>query len=217
MWTYFQRAREPIDSFTHFIGILLAGAGTLLVVTTGLIAGTPRTYAAAGLVFCISMLALYTASSVYHYYNGRADRLRRLRKFDHSMIYVLIAGTYTPIYFRYQPLPHALVFMGGLWGIAIAGILVKMCWITAPNWLSAAVYILMGWALVFDFSIFAHMPAGMTALLATGGVSYTVGGVMYALKKPDLWPNFGHHELFHIFVLVGTFFHFLAIYFYVIL
>ncbi|MCQ4949472.1 PAQR family membrane homeostasis protein TrhA [Bittarella massiliensis (ex Durand et al. 2017)] len=216
MPSFFSRARDPVDSYTHFIGIALAGLGSILIAVGALVNRTPLRYALPALVFCLSMLALYTASTVYHYSNGDPARVRRLRKLDHSMIYVLIAGTYTPIFFRFQPFGRAALFIGILWGVALAGIAVKLVWITAPNWVSALVYLVMGWSILFDLSIFSRMDGGMIALLAIGGVCYTVGAVMYVLKRPNPSPRFGHHELFHIFVLLGTFFHFMAVLFYVV-
>jgi hemolysin III len=139
-----------------------------------------------------------------------------LRKLDHAMIYVLIAGSYTPICFLNLPLKEAVVFTAVIWGIALVGIVAKIFWIKAPNWVSAVIYILMGWALVIDINEFwAANHQGMI-FIALGGITYTIGGIIYAIKKPCFTKYFGFHELFHIFVLLGSFFHFYGIYNYMI-
>ena len=155
--------------------------------------------------------------SDYHYYNGPVFKQEYLRKLDHAMIYVLIAGSYTPICLKFMEGMHGILFVCGVWAVALCGILVKLCWMNAPRALYTGFYLLMGWAIVFDWKALELIPAGAIALLLAGGISYSIGAVFYILKKPNPSPTFGFHELFHVFILLGTFFHFLAVVFYVVL
>ena len=172
--------------------------------------------AAAAVVFCLSLIALYSASSVYHF-SGRGEAvLQRLKKLDHSMIYVLIAGSYTPIILKFMPAPRSYVFLGVIWLIALTGIAIKLLWIDAPRLIGTALYLALGWAIAFDFGVVLSMPAPAIALLAAGGLSYTVGGVIYIAKKPNLGKMIGFHELFHLFVIVGSVCHYLMVFLYVL-
>lgn len=214
---YFNHAREPVNSFTHFIGAALSVFGTFLLVF-----GTLEEPAfsvrilAGGVIFGLSLVALYSASSLYHYVNCPAHILKRLRKLDHAMIYVLIAGTYTPLFLRFSQGETGVRLCAAMWGAALAGIILKVLWMEAPRWLSTLFYVGMGWAIVFDPSTLHSMPAGCLMLIAAGGVAYTAGAVIYGLKKPNLSIRLGFHELFHLFVLLGSLLHFLAVYRYVI-
>ena len=169
-------------------------------------------------VFGLSSISLYSASCIYHYYNASEDNKIKLilRKLDHSMIYVLIAGTYTPICLSYLEFPHSLYFLIAIWLIAIIGIIIKLFWMRAPRFVSTIFYLLMGWALIFDLPAFSDVPLGCFGLIAAGGISYSIGAVIYILKKPNWFKNFGFHELFHIFVMVGSAFHFLAVIIYIL-
>ena len=168
------------------------------------------------LVFCLSLISLYSASSVYHF-SGRGEAvLRRLKKLDHSMIYVLIAGSYTPIILKFMPAPRSYIFLGVIWLIALTGIAIKLLWIDAPRLIGTALYLALGWAIAFDFGVVLSMPAPAIALLAAGGLAYTVGGVIYIAKKPNLGLMIGFHELFHLFVIVGSVCHYLMVFLYVL-
>lgn len=170
--------------------------------------------------FSLSMLALYTASAVYHYYPGTADSSgvkRRLRKMDHSMIYVLIAGSYTPFSVVLLPQPKGTRFCLLLWGVAAVGILVKIFWINAPRILSTAIYLVMGWAVVFvakDFAACLGQPC--LTLVALGGVCYSVGAVFYAIKSPTSRPSGRSTRFSTLLILAGSLLHYLAVYFYVL-
>lgn len=213
----FTKAREPFSSYSHFIGAVLSGVGLLLLLVRLLVDDTVTVQMAlASAVFCLSLIALYSASSVYHF-SGRGEAvLRRLKKLDHSMIYVLIAGSYTPIMLRYMPAPRSYAFLGVIWAIALAGIAIKLLWIDAPRFLGTVLYLALGWAIAFDFGVVLSMPAPAIALLAAGGLSYTVGGVVYIIKKPNLGPVLGFHELFHLFVIAGSVCHYLMVFLYVL-
>lgn len=210
--------REPGSALTHFIGMMMAiFAAIPLLVKAGLTSGERNLIAMA--VFMGSMILLYGASATYHSVNLTGKWLRVFRKIDHMMIFVLIAGSYTPV---------CLIVLGGqlgytmlavVWGIAIAGMVIKACWITCPKWFSSVIYIAMGWVCVLVFGkLFQTLPAAGFLWLLAGGVIYTIGGVIYALKLPifnSKHKEFGSHEVFHLFVMGGSICHFIFMYLYV--
>lgn len=210
--------REPGSAITHYVGMLLAVFAAIpLLVKAGVTSGDRNMAAMA--VFMISMILLYGASAMYHSVNLSGSKLKIFRKIDHMMIFVLIAGTYTPV---------CLIILGGqigytllavVWGIAAAGILVKALWITCPKWFSSILYIAMGWVCVFVFgTLWRTLPLGGFLWLLAGGIIYTVGGIIYALKLPifnSRHRSFGSHEIFHIFCMLGSFCHFVFMYLYV--
>ena len=211
-----ERGRDPYDALrpwsaiTHGAGATLAVLGTLLLllhVHTGL-------QFAAFAAYGVSMIVLYTASTLYHCLRTSVPTRRRLRKLDHCSICLLIAGSYTPICLLALNDSCGFTLLAGVWGFALAGILLSLCWITAPRWLSAAVYLCMGWLVVFALKplVLALPFEGMFWLVA-GGVLYSVGGVLYALKWPGRNnPRFGCHEIFHVFILLGSVCHYLNMY-----
>lgn len=212
----FLKAREPFSSYSHFIGAVLSGAGLGCMLLRMLLAGAGMVTMFSVTLFCLSLIALYSASSIYHF-SGRGESvLRILKKLDHSMIYVLIAGSYTPIVLKYMPYPKAAYFVGTIWAIALFGIAVKLLWIDAPRFLGTILYLLLGWAIVADFSVVLSMPAPAIALLATGGLSYTIGGLIYIAKRPNFGQVIGFHEVFHLFVLAGSIAHYFMVFLYVI-
>ena len=213
----FLRAREPFSSYSHFVGAVLSGVGLFAMVLRLLLddAGSGQ-MAAAAVVFCLSLIALYSASSIYHF-SGRGEAvLRRLKKLDHSMIYVLIAGSYTPVVLRFMPAPRSYVFLGAIWLVALTGIAVKLLWIDAPRLIGTALYLALGWAVAFDFGVVLSMPAPAIALLAAGGLAYTAGGIIYIAKRPNPSAVLGFHELFHLFVIAGSLCHYLMVFWYVL-
>ena len=218
MYSYFKNAREPMSSYTHFLGVIFAVVGTVFLFVLNNLTGnfSARMFVSI-LAFGGSMLALYSASSIYHYYKGPVLKQEYLRKLDHAMIYVLIAGSYTPICLKFMEGAHGILFVLGIWAVALCGIFVKMFWMNAPRALYTGFYLLMGWAIIFDWKTLSLMPAGAIGLLLAGGIAYSIGAVFYILKKPNISDRFGFHELFHVFILLGTFFHFLAVVFYVVL
>ena len=166
-----------------------------------------------------SMILLYGASAAYHSVNLAGKYLQFFRKLDHMMIFVLIAGSYTPV---------CLIVLGGdvgytllalVWGIAVAGMLVKACWITCPKWFSSVIYIAMGWVCVLVFGrLLDTLCAAAFFWLLAGGIIYTAGGIIYALKLPlfnTRHKSFGSHEVFHLFVMAGSVCHFIFMYLYV--
>jgi hemolysin III len=210
--------RDPGSAITHFIGMILAILAAIPLLAKAEIQAGGLTLAAMA-VFMGSMILLYGASTLYHSVKVSAYVLRIFRKIDHMMIFVLIAGSYTPV---------CLIVLGGrqgyfllalVWGIAAAGILIKAFWITCPKWFSSGIYIAMGWVCVLVFGQLLHaLPPGAFAWLLAGGLIYTMGGVIYALKLPIFNGKhkfFGSHEIFHIFVMGGSICHFIFMYVYV--
>ncbi|MGL6199126.1 MAG: PAQR family membrane homeostasis protein TrhA [Lachnospiraceae bacterium] len=211
--------KEPGSAITHFIGMLMAifAAVPLLIKA----AGEPsRLYLISAAVYVISLILLYAASTSYHTFDlsERANTL--LKKIDHMMIFILIAGSYTPI---------CLITLGGrtgkillaiVWSFAIVGILFKAFWVYCPKWVSSVLYIGMGWTCVLAFSkILNAMSTAAFGWLLAGGIIYTVGGIIYALKLPifsKLSKNFGIHEIFHLFVMGGSICHFIVMYVFIL-
>lgn len=219
MRKFFSYAQDPVSCETHAIGAAAAFAGGFLFLIRALKVGAPTLALAAAMCFCLSMMALYSASAIYHFYPGTAQSggvKRFLRKMDHGMIYVLIAGSYTPFCLVLLPQPKGTRFCLVLWAVAIAGILAKLLWINAPRILSTAVYLIMGWAVVFVAKDFAVLGQPCLTLVALGGVCYSVGAVFYAIKKPNISAEWTFHEIFHLLILAGSLFHYLAVYFYVL-
>lgn len=219
MKRFFSLAQDPISCGTHAIGAGAAFAGGVFFLIRAVWAGAQVLALAAAMCFCLSMLALYSASAIYHFYPGDITSggvKRRLRKMDHSMIYVLIAGSYTPFSLVLLPQPKGTRFCLILWGVAIAGTLVKLLWINAPRMLSTAFYLVMGWAVLFVWRDFTAIGQPCLTLVALGGVCYSVGAVLYAVKKPNISAEWTFHEIFHLLILAGSFFHYLAVFFYVL-
>ena len=213
----FLKAREPFSCYSHFVGAVLSAVGLFALLVRLLVQpDISGQLAGAAVVFCLSLIALYSASSAYHF-SGRGEAVvRRLKKLDHSMIYVLIAGSYTPIILKFMPAPRCFVFLGVIWLIALTGIAVKLLWIDAPRLIGTVLYLALGWAIAFDFGVVLSMPSPAVELLAAGGLSYTVGGIIYILKKPNFSRLLGFHELFHPFVIAGSVCHYLMVMLYVL-
>jgi len=209
--------REPGSAITHGIALLMAmlAAAPLLVKAS---ASSPLCLEAMT-VFISSMILLYAASTIYHSVTVPPRVLKVFRKADHMMIFVLIAGTYTPVCLLTLGHQLGMRMCAVIWLLAAAGMIIKMCWITCPKWFSSVIYIAMGWSCVFVLRPIADsLGAGGMAWLAAGGVIYTVGGVIYALKVPLFdarHANFGSHEIFHLFVMGGSLCHFICMYKYV--
>ena len=209
-----KKLREPVSGLTHLFGALLSVLGLILLVYQA----QTTTQTLAFIIYGISLILLYSASSLYHLLPVSQNALLNLRRFDHMMIYVLIAGTYTP--FTLLAL-HGIMKWGMfsiVWALAFTGIIFKIVWFNAPRWLSTIFYLGMGWLAIIMFPDLLHNFSidGMY-WIGLGGLAYTVGAVIYAIKKPDPIPKvFGFHEIWHIFVLVGSFCHFWSVYEYLI-
>lgn len=211
--------KEPGSAITHFIGMLMAifAAVPLLIKA----AHEPsRIYVISLAVYSVSMILLYAASTTYHTFDISAKINTILKKWDHMMISVLIAGSYTPICLLVLKGKTGLILLAIVWSFAIVGILIKAFWVYCPKWVSSILYIGMGWTCVLAFTqILNSMSRTSFIWLLTGGIIYTVGGIIYALKLPifnSKHKNFGSHEIFHLFVMAGSACHFIVMYCYLI-
>ncbi|MCI5773112.1 MAG: hemolysin III family protein [Erysipelotrichaceae bacterium] len=216
MYKWFKNARDPISSYTHFLGVVFGALFLLLALGKGFIVGSKGLWILGTSIFALTIMMLYGASSYYHYLPKNHDKLTFYRKLDHSMIYVLIAGSYTPVCLRFFALRHALIFLGIIWAIAILGIAVKILWLNSPRIFYTLLYLIMGWAVIFDFKSFLVMPSNCLLLITIGGIAYTIGGIIYIIKQPNINNAWGFHELFHIFILIGTIFQAMACFIYMV-
>ena len=211
--------REPGSAITHFIGMVMAGLAAMPLLAKAGLSGSTREVTAI-MIFVGSMVLLYGASAVYHSLTVSDRVLRIFRKLDHMMIFVLIAGSYTPVCMIVLGGKSGYTLLAAVWGIAAVGMLIKALWITCPKWFSSVIYIAMGWVCVFVFGqLTATLSKGAFFWLLAGGVIYTVGGIIYALRLPifnSKHINFGSHEIFHLFVMAGSVCHFIFMYRYVV-
>jgi hemolysin III len=199
------RLRGVIHQWSFFVAL---GAGAALV------AWAPAGRAtAACAIYAGALAGLLGSSALYHRVTWRPQVRAWLRRLDHSMIFVLIAGTYTPFAVLVLEEPMSAVVLVGVWGGAVAGIVVTLLWIDAPKWLAASAYVALGWfGLMALPQIVERAGAGALALLLTGGIAYTAGAVVYARRRPDPRPaTFGYHEIFHVLVVVAALAHFVAV------
>ncbi len=207
--------KDPGSALTHFIAMILA----ILAATPLLIKASSEPgwlHLAALAVFIISMILLYAASTIYHTLDISPKVNKLLRKLDHMMIFILIAGTYTPVCLIVLGDRTGWNLLALVWGIAAAGILIKALWITCPKWFSSLLYIAMGWVCILAITrIVQALPREAFLWLLAGGLIYTLGGIIYALKLPLFnarHKNFGSHEIFHLFVMGGSFCHYMMMY-----
>ena len=206
----FSKIREPVNSLTHFGGAITAFFGEialLVIASSGVLKITSV------IIYGLSLIAMFSASGVYHLAKGKPAALQTLRKLDHSAIFLLIAGTYTPF--------CLIAFTGfwhwGLltiiWAFAVVGVVVKIFYVKAPRWLNAGIYVIMGWLCVMAAPQMRSVLSASTIVwLFAGGVIYTLGAVIYATKIFNFLPGkFGFHEIWHIFVLLGALAHFISV------
>lgn len=204
------RMQNPIRGFLHGGAAVAALAGTVYLVirtwgnTTALVGS---------LVFGVALLVMYAVSSLYHSVPWRETWKRRLQRVDHSMIYLVVAGTFTPI--ALAGLEGAAVWwcLSLMWTIALVGISLKFVLPNVKTWLSVTLQLLMGWTVIFwTPQIWDTLGAGAIVLIAIGGLFYTAGSIIFLTKRPVLYPrSFSYHELFHVFVVLASVLHFLAI------
>ena len=204
-----RRLREPVSGLTHLAGVLLALIALIVLLTrTG---GRVDQIVAFG-IFGLSLIALYSASALYHLLPVSPAATARLRRLDHMTIFILIAGTATSVCVLALEGGWRASLLGLIWTLALCGVALKLLWMEAPRWLSVGVYLAMGWlAVIAASAIFRAIPYGGIAWILGGGLVYSAGALIYALKRPNLVPGvFGFHELWHLFVLAGSACHFWA-------
>jgi hemolysin III len=217
---YLFRAKDPGSALTHFIGFIIALFAAFPLLIQASIAGVGIAGMVSLSIFMLSMLMLYAASTLYHTINLSENGNLILKKIDHMMIFVLIAGTYTPVCVLMLNSKTGMVMLLTVWGIAVAGMILKAVWVTCPKWFSSVIYIAMGWICILALpQIISSISPIQFFWLFTGGIMYTMGGVIYALKLSvfnEIHKNFGSHEIFHLFVMAGSFCHYICIYLFLV-
>lgn len=214
-----KHVKDPGSAITHFIGMLMAVFAAVPLIIKATHEPSPI-YVVSIAIYAASLILLYAASTTYHTFD-RSEKVNTiLKKIDHMMISVLIAGSYTPICLLVLGGRLGIILLAIVWSIAIAGILIKAFWVYCPKWVSSVLYIGMGWTCVLAFTqlLNSMSPAAFGWLLA-GGLIYTAGGIIYALKLPLFnmkHKDFGSHEIFHLFVMGGSICHFVVMYAFVL-
>lgn len=210
-----KKIKDPVSGFTHLIGAALSIAGLVFLIINVASHSNEKAWDIVSFtIFGTGLILLYTFSSLYHLLNVGEKATKILRKFDHIMIYILIAATYTPICLGPLRGPWGWSVFGIVWGIAIVGTVLTSVWLAAPRWLTTCLYLAMGWTVIVAIypmiTIFndLNMLHSLWWLLA-GGILYTIGAIVYALKWPPFKNKyFGFHEIFHIFVMLGSLCHY---------
>ena len=214
-----KHVKDPGSAITHFIGMLMAVFAAVPLIIKATHEPSPI-YVVSIAIYAASLILLYAASTTYHTFD-RSEKINTiLKKIDHMMISVLIAGSYTPICLLVLGGRLGIILLAIVWSIAIAGILIKAFWVYCPKWVSSVLYIGMGWTCVLAFTqlLNSMSPAAFGWLLA-GGLIYTAGGIIYALKLPIFnmkHKDFGSHEIFHLFVMGGSICHLVVMYAFVL-
>jgi len=207
--TYYPYLEEKINVYTHALGLLLSVAALVLLVVKSSLTGTVW-HIVSFSIFGASLIILYAASTFFH--NAKNLKIRkRLNIFDHASIYILIAGTYTPYTLVTLNGTLGWVIFGITWGIALTGVILKLFFTGKYEKISTIAYVLMGWIIIFAFKpLLSNLPFEGIAWLVAGGIAYTIGAVLYSINRLSF-----NHAIFHVFVLLGSFCHFISIYFYV--
>lgn len=211
--------KDPASAITHFIAAVFSFGASAPLLIKAAQTGSPTALIAMA-VYSLSLLALYSASTAYHTISPGHQYEPLLKKLDHMMIFILIAGSYTPVCLLAIPGPAGCLLLTVIWGIALAGMSFKFFWVYCPRWISSVLYIAMGWACIFAFpQLLSSLNRSGFLWLLWGGLLYTAGGVIYALKLPGFerrHVNFGCHEIFHLFVMAGSFCHYITMYVYLL-
>lgn len=202
--------REPVNTWTHFITFLAGIAGLVYLIIFS--CGDLAKLATMG-IYGASIVILYGASTAYHWANTTPEKQLILRKFDHISIFILIAGTYTPVLYYGLEGTWRWAMLGAIWGLSLVGIIIKIFFLGIQRWVSTMFYIILGWMAIVPISrLIQAYPKEAILLLFLGGLSYTIGGIIYATKIFNFIPNkFGFHEVFHIFISIGSLLHFAMI------
>lgn len=209
-WWRLRFGKEPFSAWSHFLGFVAAIAGLVLLISLSAHDG-PRL--ASMTIYGICVMLVFLASSVYHYFDLGEEGNLWLKRFDHCAIFLMIGGSY---------IPSLVILLEGMWRLtmlslistlSVAGIIFKLVWIQCPRWLSVSIYVAMGWlAVIPTVKMWPKLEPWALGYMVSGGLAYTVGAVVYAIKKPDPWPkHFGFHEIWHIFVLLGAVLHYLFV------
>lgn len=208
--------RDPVSGLSHLAGAILSIVALCILSAQAAVYGGVW-HMVSFMIFGSTLLLMFSCSTIYHLVHASDEVIKWLKRLDHISIFLLIAGTYTPICLVALEGDIGWWLFAVVWGIALFGVLLKLVWLNAPRWLSTAVYVLMGWLVVAFYPVLDQIPAAALRWIAYGGLCYTVGAVVYATKRPNPWPKwFGFHEIWHLFVLAGAFCHFWAIAFHLV-
>ena len=207
--------KEPVNTLTHFIAFLTAIAGLVFLI---LVSRNEPVKLLVMTVYGTSLVLLYGASSLYHWIKTSPRKELCLRKIDHIAIYILIAGSYTPVFFYGLAGAWKWTMLLAVWVLALIGIILKIFFLNAPRAVSTAFYLSMGWIALVPFAMLVKtIPLGGVIMMVAGGVAYTVGALIYATKCFNFFPNrFGFHEIFHLFIIAGSATHYFMIFFYIL-
>ena len=217
-----KKIKDPVSGFSHLIGMGLSIAGLVLLIINAAKYGEGAWDIVTFTIFGSILVLMYLFSSLYHLLNLGETGTRVFKKFDHIMIYLVIAATYTPICLGPLRGPWGWSIFGVVWGLAVLGTILTAVWIKAPRWLTTSIYIAMGWLVIVMLYPLLNTFKRLNALsslwwLLAGGIFYTIGGIIYGLKKaPFTTKYFGFHEIFHIFVMLGSFCQFWFIFHYLL-
>ena len=214
----YNKLREPINSITHLAGAGLSFLALIAMLSKGFLNNSSSIDIISIVIFGVSLILLYTVSGTYHGVISTDKVISYLQKLDHSMIFILIAGSYAPFCLISLNKSGGKIMFAIMITIAILGIIFKLCWFDCPRWLQTALYIGMGWAAAFMIKpLSAILPSASIFLLVLGGILYTIGGIIYGAKPKFIkFGKFGFHEIFHVFILLGSLSHFLCVFLYII-
>ena len=204
------KPQEAFNFYSHLAGVVLALIGMAVLLSVASYSAPALTTA---LIYGLCVTFLFAASTLYHAFKQAENEISFWRKLDHFAIFCMIAGTYTPVCYLYLEGAWRWSMMGVQWGLVAFGLVLQFTSRRAPRFLQTLIYIVMGWSAVIPLrQILAAMTGGQVALLFAGGVAYTLGALVYAIRKPRFFPGiFGFHELFHILVLIGGTLHYAMI------
>lgn len=204
--------RDPISGLTHLFGALIGVWGLVYLIRASAASGNSERVVPFA-IFGAGVIAMYSTSALYHWLHVSDEVRKILRRVDHTMIFLLIAGSYTPFCMITLRDSYGPSILATVWSIAILGLLLKLFWLDAPRWFSTGLYVGMGWiAMIAIYPLIQRLSTEGLVGLLLGGVFYTVGALIYALKRPDPFPpHFGFHEIWHLFVLAGTGAHFYSV------
>jgi len=199
----FRIFKDPASAWTHFLGFLAAAVAAIVLVW---LASSDGPKAVAMSIYGATLVTLFLASSLYHFFDLGERGNRWLRRLDHAAIFLLIAGTYVPPLLHLLDGPWRIIFLALVGSVAAAGVVLKLLWIDAPGWLGMSLYLGLSWVVLIPApKILPQLSGAALAWLVGGGIAYSVGAFVYARQWPDPWPGrFGHHEVWHLFVLVGA-------------
>lgn len=210
-WHFVTLPEESFSSYSHMVGALISFLGTILLLLL-----SPASLLNYGIIllYGISITFLFGISSLYHAHKEKENEISVWRKMDHIAIFVMIAGTYTPLSVIYLPNNWTWIILGSQWGLVFIGTILKLWILNSPRWITTGIYLIQGWMALFPvFHLYHSMPLGSFLLLFFGGISFSIGAVIYSLKKPNPYPGlFGFHEIFHVMIMIGAFLHYLVIF-----